>query len=98
MSILKQRIIFSYFEKKKSTDGNWSASFLSTKRKRNSLTEGYALQRMKFLQSLAGSVFECVERQFQFSGSWEACSNPEIVTKLKTFECGILSSLTKQNK
>lgn len=52
---------------------------------------------MKLMQSLADSVFECVEREFQFSGSWEACSNLETVTKLKTSECGILSILTKQN-
>lgn len=39
-----------------------------------------------------------VLKELQFSGSWEACSNLETVTKLKTSECGILSILTKQNK
>jgi len=67
---------FSYLGKN-STHGNLNASFLSTKRKRNSLTEGYVLHKIKFLQSSTDSIFECVEREFQLSGSWEARSNME---------------------
>lgn len=40
--------------------------------KKEDLTEGYALHKMKFLQSLEDSVFECSEREL--SVLWEVGS------------------------
>lgn len=61
-----QNDVFSHLGKKR-TDGNQNGSFLSTKKE--DLTKRYALHKMKFLQSLADSIFECSERELSLL--WE---------------------------